>query len=63
MIEAQQNILREFLHHSYMLSECLDKTIFVKNITKFAENITAGKHIIFLKLSMMVFICGIAQGK
>jgi hypothetical protein len=46
-----------------MLSECLDKTIFVKNITKFAENITAGKHIIFLKLSMMVFICGIAQGK
>ena len=37
MIETQQNIFWEFLHNSYMLSECPDKTIFIKNITKFAE--------------------------
>ena len=37
MIETQQNIFWEFLHNSYMLSECPDKMIFIKNITKFAE--------------------------
>ena len=37
MIETQQDIFWEFLHNSYMLSECPNKTIFIKNITKFAR--------------------------
>ena len=48
MIETQQNIFWEFLHNSYMLSECPDKMILIKNITKFAEkqNIRKNQYIL-----------------
>lgn len=42
MVKLRRNIFRKFFDNPYMFSECLNKMVFIKDITKFAEINYAG---------------------
>jgi len=44
MVESQKNIFRKIFYNPYIFSKRLNEVIFIKDITKFAENLKRHPH-------------------